>query len=190
MRKFQGERMTLHEPLVALANDIRVTLARRATGAPSERVATVLERYLRYDELLAAEFRTANDLRYQQHVLHVEPDESFSVVALVWQPGQATRIHDHVAWCTVGVYEGMERETTYRADTAGTGESRLYTVGTHDNPRGAVDGLVCGSDIHRVFNPGPALAISLHVYGANVKRLGSSVHRWYDELPAAADWAI
>ena len=40
---------------------------------------------------------------YTQHVLHVSPDRSHSVVALVWYPGQHTPIHDHVSWCVVGV---------------------------------------------------------------------------------------
>jgi predicted metal-dependent enzyme (double-stranded beta helix superfamily) len=177
------------EPVTELVSAIRTALA-RPHAAPSERIAATLGTFLAHPGLLAAHQRLANDLRYAQHVLHVEPDESFSIVALVWQPGQATRIHDHVAWCTVGVYEGCERETTYAAETCATGERRLYAVGTRDNAPGAVDSLACGNDIHHVFNPGPSLAISLHVYGANVKRLGSSVHRWYDEKPEAANWAI
>jgi len=47
--------------------------------------------------------------------------------------------------------------------------------------------LVCGfappGDIHRVWNAGTGRAISLHVYGADISRLGTSVRRVY-ELPA------
>jgi predicted metal-dependent enzyme (double-stranded beta helix superfamily) len=39
----------------------------------------------------------------------VEPAGSFSVVALVWQPGQATTIHDHVTWGAFAVLRGTDR---------------------------------------------------------------------------------
>ena len=51
--------------------------------------------------------------RYRQHLVHVHPAGRYSVVALVWKPGQATPIHDHRCWCVVGVWRGLERETTY-----------------------------------------------------------------------------
>jgi len=35
-------------------------------------------------------------------------------------------------------------------------------------------------DIHRVFNAGPQTAISLHIYGTDISRMGSSVRRIYD----------
>ena len=35
-------------------------------------------------------------------------------------------------------------------------------------------------DIHRVRNIGDTTAISLHVYGADLSRVGSSVRRYYD----------
>jgi predicted metal-dependent enzyme (double-stranded beta helix superfamily) len=182
--------MALHAPAAAMIAAIRAAVRRSAPVPPAERVAAVLARYLDHPELLAPQHRRTDHRKYAQNVLHVEPDESFSVVALVWQPGQATRIHDHVAWCTVGVYEGIERETSFAAETCAAGERRLHTLGTRDNPRGSVDGLTCGNDIHRVFNPGPSLAISLHVYGANIAARGSSVHTWYDETPEEANWAI
>jgi predicted metal-dependent enzyme (double-stranded beta helix superfamily) len=43
--------------------------------------------------------RNGDPATYRCHLLHAEPDGSFSVVALVWRPGQATPIHDHVTWC-------------------------------------------------------------------------------------------
>jgi len=33
---------------------------------------------------------------------------------------------------------------------------------------------------HRVRGPGPGVTVSLHVYGADIGRLGSSVRRVYD----------
>jgi len=51
------------------------------------------------------------------HVVHTEPDGSFSVCALVWRPGQVTPIHDHVTWCVFGVLQGAEYEEIYALGT-------------------------------------------------------------------------
>jgi predicted metal-dependent enzyme (double-stranded beta helix superfamily) len=81
--------------------------------------------------ILTAEQRYWDPLKYRCHLLHAESDGSFSVVALVWRPGQATPVHDPVR------------------------------------------------------NDGPQTAISLHIYGTDVSRLGTSVRRTYD-LPVVA----
>jgi hypothetical protein len=42
----------------------------------------------------AARMRGGAGCRGASHTPHVEPDDSFSVTAVVWRPGQITRIHD------------------------------------------------------------------------------------------------
>jgi 3-mercaptopropionate dioxygenase len=37
-------------------------------------------------------------------------------------------------------------------------------------------------DIHAVTAAGDELTVSIHVYGADIERLGSSIHRRYDDL--------
>lgn len=120
--------------------------------------------------------------RYRQHLLYVAPDRSFSVVALVWTPGQATPIHDHVCWCVVGVYEGAETQTRYHL--VGDGSERfLVETGRELAPRGTCTALVPPEEnIHRVANGGETRAISLHVYGADIEALGSSINRRFDDL--------
>ncbi|KOG86580.1 cysteine dioxygenase, partial [Streptomyces varsoviensis] len=58
-------------------------------------------------------------------------------------------------------------------------------VATEDvvNEQGDVCGFAPPGDIHRVWNACGDKAISLHIYGADIARLGSSVRRVYD-LPA------
>ena len=51
------------------------------------------------------------------------------------------------------------------------------------NPVGAVCGFAPPGDIHKVWNGCQEKAISLHIYGADISRLGSSVRRVYD-VPA------
>src|SRR3954452_7438685 len=70
-------------------------------------VAAQLRRHLPTPDVLTPEQRLGSPDDYQAHNLHIEPDGSFSIVALVWRPGQITRIHDHVTWCVFGVIQGI-----------------------------------------------------------------------------------
>ena len=48
------------------------------------------------------------------------------------------------------------------------------------NRTGDVSGFAPPGDVHRVRNSGDRTAISIHVYGTDVSRIGSSVRRYYD----------
>ncbi|HVX46414.1 MAG TPA: cysteine dioxygenase family protein [Mycobacteriales bacterium] len=145
----------------------------------AELVAGVLRHHLPEPGILSAEQLQGDPQRYAQHVLHVEPDGCFSIVALVWRPGQATPVHDHVAWCVVGVLDGVEEETRYRLVDSASGP--CLARGAMDyNPAGTVCGIAPPGDIHSVRNAGSQVAVSLHIYGADIHRLGSSVRRNYD----------
>lgn len=186
---------TLGPGLRELVASVRNEVARHDDAAATGRaVARHVERALSRPRLLDPEHEEADREEYRQHVLHVEDDGSFSVVALVWLPGQETPIHDHVSWCVPGVYRGREEETRYRlvgstrSEAAGGGARRgdggggahLVEVGTGINDTGEVVALTPPGDIHRVRNPGPDRAVSLHVYGADIAELGSSIRRCYD----------
>ena len=54
------------------------------------------------------------------HNQYVEPDGSFSIVALVWRPGQITRIHDHITWCVFGVIQGFDLKDALQPIRNGT----------------------------------------------------------------------
>ncbi len=143
----------------------------------SRRVARALGRHLPGPEILSAAERAGDPAAYQSRLMHAEPDGSFSVVALVWRPGQTTPIHDHVTWCVIGVLQGAEYEELFALREGGT---VLEEVGTNAGAPGDVSGFAPPGDIHRVRNRGTEVAISLHVYGADISRLGSSVRRVYD----------
>ncbi len=144
-----------------------------------ESVAVALEPVLGDPSLLTDEQLVPDPIHYRQHILHVEPDGSFSIVALVWLPGQETPIHDHICWCVVGVHLGEEHETTY-ALAGGDDDPHLVVSGSPVNLNGSVAALVPPGDIHKVANNGDALAVSLHIYGADIGVLGTSIRRKYD----------
>ncbi|MEU6893257.1 cysteine dioxygenase family protein [Streptomyces sp. NPDC046557] len=171
--------------MAALVSEIRAVVERGLVpDLTAHLVGERLAPYLHRDDLLTPEQREGHADRYRQHVLHAEPDGSFSVVALVWLPGQETAIHDHVAWCVSGVYEGAESELRYRlAPATATTGARLVVTEEVVNGPGDVCGFAPPGDIHKVRNSCRTTAISLHVYGADVVRLGSSVRRVY-AIPA------
>lgn len=147
-------------------------------------IAARLGPLLAEDGWLAPEHQRPGRDAYRQHLLHVSPCRRLSVVALVWLPGQATPIHDHVSWCVVGVYRGIEHETHYRLAER-DGDQWLVPTGTIEAHPGHVEALVPPAEnIHSVAAAGPDTTISIHVYGADIERLGSSILRRYDERAA------
>jgi 3-mercaptopropionate dioxygenase len=145
-------------------------------------IADRLGELLAQDGWLSREDRMPGVDDYRQHLLYVSPSRQMSVVALVWKPGQRTPIHDHVAWCVVGVYRGVEHETRYRLIDDG-GEECLQAVGTVEAYPGHVEALVPpADDIHRVAAGGDDLTISIHVYGADIERRGTSIYRRFDDV--------
>jgi predicted metal-dependent enzyme (double-stranded beta helix superfamily) len=131
--------------------------------------------------LLEPRHREPADDHYRQHLVHVHPRGRYSIVALVWKPGQATPIHDHRCWCVVGVWRGLERETTYTL--YGEGDAPyLVPDGSAASVPGDVSVLVPPEeDIHRVENAGTDIAISVHVYGDDISVLGSSINHTFPE---------
>jgi predicted metal-dependent enzyme (double-stranded beta helix superfamily) len=170
----------------ALAGHPAFTTFVRAADASVEDPHTVadhLRTLIRADGWLAPADRAPGADTYRQHLLHVSPCRRLSVVALVWLPGQTTAIHDHVSWCVVGVHRGVEREERYDVVETATGPV-LRPAGSVLAPRGHVETLIPpAGDIHAVTAAGRDTAISIHVYGADIEVLGSSIHRRYDHLP-------
>ena len=159
--------------LSELLDGVRAAVAMPASPShTAQLVAEQLRRNLPSPDVLTAEQRLGSPDGYRGHTLHVEPDGSFSIVALVWRPGQLTRIHDHVTWCAFGVIQGVEHEELFDAD--------LNVIGRSANHAGDVSGFAPPGDIHRVHNTGEDTAISIHVYGTDVTRIGSSARRYYD----------
>jgi predicted metal-dependent enzyme (double-stranded beta helix superfamily) len=159
--------------LSELVGGVRAAVAVHADWADTARlVAEALRRHLPSPDVLTAEERLGSPDGYLSHTLHVEPDGSFSIIALVWRPGQVTRIHDHLTWCVFGVIQGVEHEDLFDAD--------LNLIGRSDNHVGDVSGFAPPGDIHRVHNTADSIAISIHIYGTDVTRIESSVRRYYD----------
>ncbi|MHA6621430.1 cysteine dioxygenase family protein [Pseudonocardia sp. DLS-67] len=157
---------------------VRAAMARSAGWSDTaSRVAAALRENLPTPDLIPADLLDGEPGSYRSRRLHVEPDGSFSMVAIAWQPGALTRIHDHVTWCVFGVLAGVEHEDLYTLADDGT---TLSEAGSTRNPTGSVSGFAPPGDIHRVRNAAGTTAVSLHVYGTDLNRIGSSARRYYD----------
>ena len=127
---------------------------------------------VRRHEMLTVQERAGSADDYARHTLHTEA--TFSVSAVVWRPGQLTEIHDHLVWCSFIVVQGVETETIFDID-----RDRLVEVGRSQRGPGSVSGVAPPEDIHQVHNTGDTVAITLHVYGADLSQ-GTSVRRTYE----------
>jgi predicted metal-dependent enzyme (double-stranded beta helix superfamily) len=141
----------------------------------ADRVAAALRGRLPGPGLLSAAQLAGDPSGYQTHLVHNEPDGSFSIVVMVWLPGQETPVHDHLSWCCTAVLQGTEYEEVYavRGD-------HLEVIARNANPAGTVSGFAPPGDVHLVRNIGDTVAVSMHVYGTDIARVGSSVRRVYD----------
>jgi predicted metal-dependent enzyme (double-stranded beta helix superfamily) len=137
-------------------------------------VGEALRPFLGLPGLLTPEQEAGDADRYRTHLLHVPDNGAYSLVAAVWRPGQRTAVHDHIAWCVVGVHRGEEHEVRYRLV-----DGHLVEDGHTVGPCGEVTVLSPPGDIHAVVNDGTTVAASLHVYGADLRQRGTSVRRCY-----------
>lgn len=152
-------------------------------AALADGIARALAQLLRETGWLGPEYRRGSLDHYRQHILHVAPDGGYSVVALVWHPGQKTPIHDHVSICVVGVYEGEEEETRYQLYEDDEGRFLVPAEPERIYP-GQVTALIPPEEnIHTVANRGAGKTISVHVYAADIGKLGTSINETFDDLP-------
>jgi predicted metal-dependent enzyme (double-stranded beta helix superfamily) len=125
---------------------------------------------------LPPERRRASHENYARHLVYADPDDRFSILAIVWDRGQASPVHGHHCWCAVGVYQGMLTETYFRAGADG---EPLVETGSARHAAGESTFDLSGTGIHRIGNYSGVLAISLHVYGVAKDRISTHVNRVY-----------
>jgi predicted metal-dependent enzyme (double-stranded beta helix superfamily) len=121
--------------------------------------------------LLPKSYKQPNLDKYRQFLLYKPQDESFSIVAFVWGPGQTAPIHDHLVWGLVGIYEGTIEETRYRkaSDDKNESENNLEIIDTVIAQKKDISFVYPpNADIHSVRNPSNDLAITIHIYGTDI----------------------
>lgn len=128
----------------------------------------LLQPLIANDDWLPEQFAVPSDESYRQYLLYCDPQERFSVVSFVWQPGQKTPVHNHTVWGLVGVMRGEELCEEFSAE--------IKLVNTHKSKQGEIDRVSPSiGDIHTVSNGGSKTAVSIHVYGGNIGAIRRNV---------------
>ncbi len=85
-------------------------------------------------------------------------------MALVWNPGAVTPVHDHETWGVVGSFSSQLQLIEFERDREGSGlnETETGLLGA-----GEVVSLTPPrhSNIHQMKNSGDTRAVSIHTYG-------------------------
>jgi predicted metal-dependent enzyme (double-stranded beta helix superfamily) len=167
-----------HFALAALVADIGMACDGPREAMMGRRIASALREAAADPNLLQPKCRVGSSEKYVRHIIASDPKGRFTVLALVWGPGQFSPPHAHRTWCAYAVAENTLTETLYRFDSR-NGMAEPTAI----KPR--APGYACFSEagldqIHRLGNAGEVPAISIHVYGVEPERIGTDVNRLVD----------
>jgi predicted metal-dependent enzyme (double-stranded beta helix superfamily) len=110
---------------------------------------------------------------YARRLIHLSESPLYSVLAMVWGPGQGTSVHDHSGmWCVEGVERVADR-CRFQAQ-----ESTSAGIGSSGR-------LIPPFDYHTIRNTGTEeCAITIHVYGGEMVECNifePAADGWYEE---------
>jgi len=162
------------QQLQRLAHRLTAAVALESGGMAGEVKAALCEATAEHG-WLPPERRRASHEHYVRHLVYADPDDRFSILALVWDRGQMSPVHGHHCWCAVGVYQGLLTETCYREN----GGAAPVETGSTRHPAGTATFEPAGPFIHRIANYSGVVAVSLHVYGVAKDRISTDVNRVY-----------
>ncbi|MFS8977445.1 cysteine dioxygenase family protein [Cupriavidus necator] len=135
----------------------------------------LLARLVAHDDWLPDAWAQPHPEYYQQHLLHCDSAERFSIVSFVWGPGQRTPIHDHTVWGLIGMLRGAEDSQPFVLDATGKPVPQGDAVRLLPGQVEAVSPTE--GDIHRVNNVyDDRVSVSIHVYGGNIGAVRRSVY--------------
>jgi len=163
------------QPIRTVEDLVRETQHQVERGGNSERnqirgALSVIERFvIDCDDIPEDRFDCGED-GYARHLLYADPADRFSLMCLVWRPGQGTPIHDHPSWGVLGVLHGRIRFVNYAHDEI-EGHRCLVPVETIIASAGSVGTVFPPMvDIHRMENASKDdLAVTIHCYGCEIK---------------------
>jgi predicted metal-dependent enzyme (double-stranded beta helix superfamily) len=106
---------------------------------------------------------------YRRHLLYAAPDRSFSIISVVWNPGQFTPVHGHTAWGATGVYEGQPCCESYNLRETSPRVLNLRHSMTLRLQPGDIATVEPGiDDAHRIGNDTLSRCITVHIYGRDL----------------------
>lgn len=110
------------------------------------------------------------DGHYARHLIHTDPNGRWQALAMVWDKGQGTKIHDHAnMWCCECVYRGRIKVVSYRME----GEETDPLIQFHPEQTiyagpGEAGALIPPFDHHTIENDLETPSVTIHVYGGEM----------------------
>jgi predicted metal-dependent enzyme (double-stranded beta helix superfamily) len=140
-----------------------------------DRLAAALRSAAANPTLLAPERRAPRPDCYARHVIASDPAGRFTLLSIVWAPGQFSPPHAHDTWCAYAVVDNALTETLFEFDAV---SDKAVSSGVSLRQPGYACFAPAGLEqIHRLGNAGDVPAISLHAYGVERARVGTHVNR-------------
>jgi len=124
--------------------------------------------------ILDASMCTPSKDGYARRLLHRHPHGAYSVVVMVWGPGQGTPLHDHAGtWCVECVSQGSIKVTNFRREANLDSEAGILDFTEAQSQMagvGEAGKLIPPFEYHIIENPGTETAVTVHVYGGEILR--------------------
>jgi len=122
-------------------------------------------------DFLPASHLMPNPDRYARRLVHRDPENRYTVIAMVWNTGQGTPLHDHAGiWCVECVYSGRIKVTSYSVQ-GGDPERDLVQFRQETIVHagiGEAGALIPPFEYHVLENDSPEPSVTLHVYGGEL----------------------
>ncbi|KFN02707.1 cysteine dioxygenase [Bacillus clarus] len=135
-------------------------------------IEKLLEELLEKKTWLPLEKQAANTSQYARHLLYQDPLGRFEVLALVWNDGQATPLHDHDGtWGVEGVFSGRIRVQNF-LQTKHLGNSLVHLKHTNNLylGEGETDKVIPPADCHILEIERNEGVVTIHVYGKKLEK--------------------
>ena len=122
-------------------------------------------------DFLPASFLVPNPERYARRLVHRDPQNRYTVIAMVWNTGQGTPLHDHAGiWCVECVYKGQIKVTSFNCqggdperDIVQFKQETVIHAGV-----GEAGALIPPFEYHILENADASPTVTLHVYGGEL----------------------
>lgn len=124
---------------------------------------------------------------YARRLVHASPGLGYTVLAMVWGPGQGTGLHNHAGmWCVEGVLDGLIEVTQYSMHERSGSLYRFQREGCDKAGVGEAGRLIPPHEYHVLRNVVEGgSSITIHVYGGEMSRCSVFEPRtegWYEEV--------
>ncbi|HVS62317.1 MAG TPA: cysteine dioxygenase family protein [Thermoanaerobaculia bacterium] len=121
---------------------------------------------------LPDEYRRPAESCYARRLVHKSPEHGYTVLAMVWGPGQGTLLHDHCGmWCVEAVFDGAIDVCQFELMERDGDRFRFEPRESLRAGVGSAGSLIPPYEYHTLTNASQEQpAITLHVYGGEMIR--------------------